>query len=302
MSQRVSDVGVWLSVFVHMASHRARARQNEGLIAAGMVMSLAYYYVVPLPLAALPGLLCFAVMAWLRLDLALCLLPLTFPFWYVPKRAMGHVVFPLSEIALGVCIAVAMVILGERVLRSGRGSAYLLRYTRAVATRSGRWQLIGAALLLIGVTVGVVIARRPHEALRVWRWEIVEPLLYVLLVTAFVRSARMARWLVWSFLGSALLVAVLAAVQVLWLHVTFASLAQGSVLIPYSVPGGGVPRATAFIFISGNTLGTWLARALPLALALAVAGGGSKDGWMRRERLAAVVCGVACVPALVWSA
>ncbi|MGZ3582898.1 MAG: hypothetical protein ACXWP6_09230, partial [Ktedonobacterales bacterium] len=84
MSQRVSDVGVWLSVFVHMASHRARARQNEGLIAAGMVMSLAYYYVVPLPLAALPGLLCFAVMAWLRLDLALCLLPLTFPFWYVP--------------------------------------------------------------------------------------------------------------------------------------------------------------------------------------------------------------------------
>ena len=55
-----------------------------------------------MPLLALPGLICFGFFAWKRLDIALALLPLTFPFWYVPKRLFEDKVFPLSEIILAV--------------------------------------------------------------------------------------------------------------------------------------------------------------------------------------------------------
>lgn len=305
MSQQAADGAARLGARLRAASRGERARRSESLVALGLVASLAYYYVVPSPLIALPGLLCFAVFAWLRLDLALCLLPSTFPFWYVPKRVVGHVVFPLSEIALGVCTVVVLLTIVSGLPRTAYGYPHLLRGARAVVARLGRWLIAGAALLFVGTALGVLIARRPHEALRAWRWEIVEPLLYLLLVTTTVRSARMARWLVWSLLGSALLLAILAAVQVFWLHVTFAPIAQGNAVIPYATPHGGVPRATAFIYGSGNSLGAWLARALPLALALAMAGGGKAGGnavWFRGERLAAALCCVACLPALIWSA
>ncbi len=306
-SLRTADGVARLGGRMRVAARWGRTRQREGLVAVGIVASLAYYYVVPSPLIALPGLLCFIVLAWLRLDLALCLLPLTFPFWYVPKRVVGHAVFPMSEIALGVCTAIVAITVIGRLLHPMHGRAYLWRWAHALVGRLGRWLLVGAALLLVGTALGVVIARRPHEALRAWRWDIAEPLLYVLLVVMTVRTGRMARWLVWSFLGSALLLAMLATIQVFWLHVTFAPLAQGNVLVAYTTASGGVPRATAFIYGSGNSLGAWLARALPLALALAVARGGAEKASgavavRQRERLAAAICCVAYVPALVWSA
>lgn len=97
MRQQVASVVARLGARLRVARCRGQTRQGEGLVVAGIVGSLAYFYIVPSPLLALPGLLCFALLAWLRLDITLCLLPLTFPFWYVPKRVVGHVVFPLSE-------------------------------------------------------------------------------------------------------------------------------------------------------------------------------------------------------------
>ena len=300
---------------------------------AALVLSLAYYYAVPAPLLALPGLLAFLGLTWLRLDLALCVLPLTFPFWFVPKHIGGNVVFPLSEIALAVCFAVALVREARSLIRrppvraaltktrvgqpartaeaagphcatpgEEEASGRLLRVAAALTSllarlgRTGAPVLIGAALLLAGTALGVVIARRPHEALRAFRWEVVEPLLYAALVLVYLRG-RHVRLLVGAFLGAALLLATLAAIQVFWLHVTFLPVAQGNRLIPYAAPEGAAARATAFIFGSGNTLGAWMARALPLALALGLA----PRGMARRWRLLSLVVTVASIPALLWS-
>src|SRR5579872_344096 len=217
---------------LRLLSTRPHHMPPDWLSIAAIVLSLAYYYAVPSPLLSLPGLLAFIVLAWLRLDLALCLLPLTFPFWFVPKRVGGSVVFPLSEIALGVCFAVAlargvrslilgsppyadMAATGQSVapapvpLASRRSAAtpattigvgalpaapkvgqhdvprdrktgdepprrvvVALMKIMARLLRAGAPILIGAGLLLLGTALGVLVARRPHEALRAFRWEV----------------------------------------------------------------------------------------------------------------------------------
>lgn len=316
----------------HAAAGRAdetasRRGLREAATLAGLVVALAYYYAVPSPLLSLPGLIVFAALAWRRLDLALGLLPLTFPFWYVPKRVFGHTVFPLSEIALGVCVVVALGYglrwltrddvprrlahmcrawpgtLG-RVLASWRqrasgGRASGLREVRAfLAGITLRVALAtGAGLFVLGTAIGVLIARLPHEALRAWRWEVAEPLLYLALLLIFARRRETVRVLVWSFLAAAALMAALAAVQVFWLHATFTPLADGNRLVPYATATGGMPRATAFFYGSGNSLGAEMGRALPLAVALALA----KGAISRRARALAALVGLACVPSLLWS-
>ena len=328
--------------------------------AAGMVAALAYYYLVPNPVLALPGLAAFVALAWLRLEVALCLLPLTFPFWYVPKRVLGQAVFPLSEIALGVCLAVTighLVLAGIRITRNaeiaedrrgrreteriftteeteeteekaegeqrataehpeehraGKGvlnagappdpismfsanSAKLrvLRIFRSLVSPRWRWLLIGAALLLIGTAAGVLVAVRPREALRAFRWNVAEPLLYAGLLIALLGEGRAASggagargggasrdrgaligndlimWLAGPLLALGALFGALAIAQVLWLHASFTPLAGGNHLVALPAEPNGPPvRATGIFYGSPNSLGALLERILPLALAL----------------------------------
>ena len=62
------------------------------------------------------------------------------------------------------------------------------------------------------------------------------------------------------------------------------------------IPPVLLPRATAIIYGSANSLGAWLARAMPLALALVCTP--LTQRWIR---LAAWLVVVAYLPALVWS-
>ncbi len=323
---------------------------SDARYAAGMVAALAYYYLVPNPLLALPGLVAFAALAWLRLELALCLLPLTFPFWYVPKRALGQAVFPLSEIALGVCLAAAAGHLLARAIRStrnaegaeGRGERRerqdlgdpsvpppflsklsassakrrVFRGLRSLLSPEWGWLLLGAALLLVGTTAGVLVAVRPREALRAFRWDVAEPLLYAGLVIVCLwkprvgfrmahvggggqLGARLVAWLAGPALALGALFGALAIVQVLWLHVTFTPLAAGSHLVTLS--GASPLRANGIFYGSPNSLGALLERVLPLALALLLwrvlggSGGSSASSVInpsasRREALVLCAC------------
>ena len=274
--------------------------RREALMIAAMVFGLAYFYLIPWPLLALPGLIWFGLLAWRRLDIALALLPLTFPFWYVPKRLFDNKVFPLSEIVLAICVLLAIAHLAlvwsrrplpPRIwfsaIRSGIG--WLVR-------QLGILVVSGTVLFVIGVSLGVQVALRRPEALRAWRWEIAEPLVYFVLLLCYGRSKRAITLLVWSFLGGALIVAVLAIVQVLWLHVTFRPIADGNRLVHYAAAAAATPRATAIIYGSANSLGAWLARALPLALALATVA-----ATRRLVRIAAWLLALVYLPALLWS-
>ncbi|HEX9057885.1 MAG TPA: hypothetical protein VF818_10180, partial [Ktedonobacterales bacterium] len=102
---------------------------NTTLMTVALVAALAGYYVVTSPVLSLPLLAAYALLAWLRLDLAVCLLPLAFPFWYVPKRVTSHAVFPLSEIALSLCAGIALARMGWSVARSRKVDS-TIRYVR----------------------------------------------------------------------------------------------------------------------------------------------------------------------------
>ena len=318
----MNGVARWL---VDRAQARALGRRagawakRDRLVTAASIGTLALFALTPWPALAFIPLAAYAALAWLRLDIALCMLPLTFPYWYVPKSVVGHLVFPLSEIALGVCAAVALGRLAARWI-TGRwgGSPDLMPDVTAGAKpapgmvtwarRAGMslgWPLAaGAGVFVLGATLSLLAAVRPHEALRAYRWEIVEPLLYLALLLGVVRGRGSVRWMVWALLASAGVVALLAIVQVTVWPVVFTPLAQGNRLAPLARDVGGVYRATGIIFGSGNSLGAWMERALPLGLALIMAPRSmahGMDGLSRRARLAAGGLCLACLLALIWS-
>lgn len=264
-----------------------------------VVAALAAYYLLPWPALSWLLLLALVALAWRRLDLVLAALPLTFPFWYVPKHVTARATFPLSEIVLGVCVAVALARLAIRFARS-REPLGVARQARQLWRMAG-WPfwLAAGAFLLAGV-LGVLVARRPPEALRELRWEVVEPLVYLVLLLAQGNAPALWRRSVAAFLSSAVLLAGLAALQIAIWHVTFAPLAAGNALVPLAPDPDGTLRATGLVYGSGNSLGAYLERALPLAGVFALLPRRQTGVSPRVRWLCGGLC-LAYVLALVWS-
>jgi O-antigen ligase/polysaccharide polymerase Wzy-like membrane protein len=295
LTAREAGVPLWRTLRIW----RETLAANTTLMMIALVASLAGYYVVAPPVLSLPLLAAYALLAWLRLDLAVCVLPLAFPFWYVPKRVTSHAVFPLSEIALALCTGVALARTGWSVARSRQFDSTIRRLHQAF-TRVGRPLALAIAGFVVAGTFGVLIARQPRAAYRDYRWEIVEPLLYLALVLVYARGDAAQRRMIWAFLGSAGVLAALAAIQMTFARVTFSALASGNHLIPLARDSDGVVRATAFVYGSGNSLAAYVERALPLAVALLLPRG--LRAMQRRERVLAAALCVAYVAALYWSA
>jgi putative inorganic carbon (hco3(-)) transporter len=154
--------------------------------------------------------------------------------------------------------------------------------------------ILGAALLLAGMTIGALIARQPQTALRAWRWEIAEPLVYAALLVWWLRGRWLRRSL-WACVASGALVAALALAQAVFAHVTFAPLSAGGGLVRYPAWNGLDWRATAIIYGSPNTAGAWMARALPLALAVTLwpRAAGARPRWLAAVAAAALLVGLA---------
>src|SRR5690348_4997354 len=93
---------------------------HDRLIEAGLILSMALYYVIGNtnlgsdylfhlnPLFSLPFLVLFVVLCWYRLPFAIALLPLTLPYYFLHKTIISHYSFSLAEITLDVCSLVAL--------------------------------------------------------------------------------------------------------------------------------------------------------------------------------------------------
>jgi O-antigen ligase len=248
----------------------------------GLIASMALYYVVgnqnlgmnPFsqvnPLFSLPFLLLFAVLCWYRLPIALALLPLSLPYYILQKTVLRiapnhNVSFSLAEITLGVCVLVALI----QLFWQRRKWPYWLAW-RDLRDRAGPF-LIPILVFFAVAAFSIVIAYNKVFALRAFREEVLDPLVYLFLVLCCLRSRRDIRRLLGALLASGLIVAVLGVIQFLFFKSTLVLESDGI-------------RRVHVMYGSANSIGLFFDYVLPIGLALAVAGfvwHGTVSWWRR---------------------
>jgi O-antigen ligase len=246
---------------------------RDRLVEAGMVCAMAGYYVMGNanlgagrlfhlnPLLSLPLLLVFAVLSWYRLSFAVALLPMAVPYYYLEKPIYSHYEFELAEIALGVCVAIALIQLFLR----GKAWTYWLSW-REVRERLGPF-VIPIAIFVAAAAISVLISFAHRDALRAFREEVFDPLVYVLLAFYCLRTRQDVMRLLLALFAAAVLIAVEGLAQyVLFRH----ALAQSS---------DGRVHA---LFGSANNIGLFFDYSLPIGLALVLIGRRNVSGFLRR--------------------
>ncbi len=179
---------------------------GERVVLVGMALALVFFYkgyttLIP----CLIGLTLFGLLALLRPDLAVLFVPLTVPLFFIPKGIWDErfglppngIRLPLHELALLITLmAVAVrVLLGLRV-RVRHDAAAVVRQVRALLTlaqvRAAGQHYAPHLLFLVAGTLGVAVAWSGgrSEAVREWRWLIVEPLLFYALVRWLLHQAQ----------------------------------------------------------------------------------------------------------------
>ncbi len=255
---------------------------HNRLVEAGLIASMALYYVIgnqnigmdPLsrvnPLLSLPFLVMFAILCWYRLPFALALLPLSLPYYLLQKTvlrtATNHTVsFSLAEITLGVCVLVALV---QLLMQRGKWSYWLS--WRELRDRVGPF-LIPILVFFIVAAFSIVIAYNKVFALRAFREEVLDPLVYVFLALRCLRYLGDIRRLLVALLASGLIVAILGVIQFHFFKNTLV------------LESDGIKRVHV-MYGSANSIGMLFDYILPISLALVVARAASNDrpSWWRR--------------------
>lgn len=246
---------------------------HDRCIEAGLILSMALYYLVgnpnvtiPFfptlqtlhPFTSLPFLLIFACLSWYRFPFALALLPLSFPYYYLPRLLYQNSIpggpsqdirFSLIEVLLWTCVAIA----GLRFLFHFR-SWSLRNWWSAWIKRMGPfiWPML---LFGLAALISVFIAYERGYALRTFRQEVLGPLVYLGLVLACCHTRQDITRLLSALFGSAFIIACAGSIQYLFFK--------------ESIPADheGLIRLTT-VYGSGNSIGLLFDYALPIGLAL----------------------------------
>ena len=227
------------------------------LIELALCASFVIFFYWQHPPASLLLLAVAAVLAWFRLEIAVALLPLTFPYYLflIPLGRSGFPQFYLAELAILICIGVA--VLRSLLIPAERRAT--LEWARGLWGQA-RIFLFPAALLLVGATLALLSAPDIHDSLRAWRQEVIEALAFFLLMLRYLRTRTDLVRAVAAMIVSGIVVSFTAIIQGVF-HLT-----QYLVIIDFS----------AFTFRangpygSGNSLGMLIDRVFPLLLALAL--------------------------------
>ncbi len=259
---------------------------RDRFIEVGLILAIALYYITGNanlgtggffhlnPLFSLPFLLIFAVLCWYRLPFAVALLPLALPYYLLQKTVVGAYAFSLTEITLVVCLVMALL---QLLFRGGKWEYWLS--WRTLRDRLGPFT-IPILVFLAAATISIVTASEPHLALRAFRKEVFDPLVYFLLVLFCLRSRGDLLRLLGALLATGLMVAFLSLAQyfifrdqlvqetgnVLRVHAAYGSANDVGLLLDYVLPIG---LALAVAKIPGM-LKSWQFRALAIALVGAI--------------------------------
>jgi O-antigen ligase len=234
---------------------------HDRVIEVALVLSMTLFYVIGNrnlgterlfqlnPLISLPFLLIFAVLCWYRLPFAVALIPLSLPYYLQQKTVISHYSFSITEIALLICAGVA---LSQFLLQRGNWRYYLS--WRELLDRLGPFAIpITVFVLAAGISVFIAFSRK--VALRAFREEVFEPVLYVFLAMFCLRTRQDVARLLLAMLLAGLVVALLGIAQYFFFR---------SQLV---LESDGIRRVHA-MYGSANSIGLFFDYVLPIGLAL----------------------------------
>ena len=270
-----------------------RSFWHDGLVIVSLVLAMALYYVignhaisstinhglgVPIvalshlnPLFAWPFLLLFLLLCWYRPAFAVVLLPLTLPYYLLPKTVYGHLALSPAEIMLW---STTLVVVVQAVLKR-KSWRYRLSLSE-FRDRLGPF-LVPILVFALFAFVSIFIAYAKDTALRAFREEVFDPLLYLSLALFCLRTRADITRLLFVLFGTGLVVALLGLLQFFLFRNTLHADSEH------------LTRITT-VYGSGNSIALLFDYTLPIALAFLLA----KVSW--KIRLLVLVL---CVPVFV---
>lgn len=234
---------------------------HDRLIEVALVASLALYYIVGNanlgpgrlfqlnPIFSLPFLVAFVMFCWYRLPFAIALIPLSLPYYLQQKTVISHYSFSITEIALMACTEVAL----TQFLIQRREWRYSLSW-RELLDRIGPFA-IPIIVFVLTAGISVIIAYSHRVALRAFREEVFEPVLYLFLAMYCLRVRQDVMRLLLAMFISGFVVALLGIAQY--------TLFKNQLVLE----SDGIRRVHA-MYGSANNIGLFFDYALPIGLAL----------------------------------
>ena len=262
---------------------------RDRFVEFGMIASMGLYYLIGNwnlgtaaffhvnPLYSYPFLVLFAVLCWYRLSFAVALLPLSLPYYLLPKPVLSHYSysFSIAQITFGICLVVAI----AQLLIKRKRWQYGLSW-RELRDRVGPFA-IPILVFVCAAAFSIIVAYNRTVAFRDFREQIIEPILYMFLVIFCIRERQDVLRLVGALLATGFVIAMMGIVQHLFFKNTI-------------VLEDGIRRVSA-VYGSANSIGLLFDYVLPIGFAWAFLKSRKSlptvTAWV--ERIAALIfCGV----------